>query len=113
MGILDKFDWGETKNFKETTIKEIFQDGIYEKFFEVEEGDIVVDFGSTIGDFIWSIKDKNPKHCWAVEPVDSYFETMKKNLFCQCCSLLKNPGKKSCGENILFRPKLFLCFYMD
>jgi hypothetical protein len=80
MKILDKFDWGETNNFKETTIREIFQDRIYEKFFEVEEGDIVVDFGSTIGDFIWSIKDKNPKHCWAVEPVDSYFETMKKNL---------------------------------
>ena len=70
---LSSFDWGWmnepsdrtltsgdiTKNYsqwhKDAITQEIFQDKMYEKFFDVEEGDLVVDFGASIGPFTYSI----------------------------------------------------------
>lgn len=78
---LENFDWGKTSNeFRDLIIKELFEDRIYEKHFEVEFDDILVDIGSSIGDFVWSILDKNPKHIWVVEPTINHFVTLKKNL---------------------------------
>ena len=79
---LDNFNWGPTsEKFKKQVIDEIF-DGVndYEKLFEVEEGDIVVDIGATVGEFTYRILDKKPKHCYVVEPVSVFFDTLKKNL---------------------------------
>ena len=84
------FNWGYTsEEFKNLTIKEIFNEQIYLKYFQVEEGDIVVDLGATVGDFIWSIKDKKPKHCWVVEPLDTHFDTLQKNLLGKPVSFVK------------------------
>jgi FkbM family methyltransferase len=75
------FNWGPTSEwYKEQITKEMFEENIYEKCFPVEEGDIVVDFGASIGDFIWSIKNKNPKHCFVIEPLNSYFDILQENL---------------------------------
>ena len=77
-----KFDWGPTsENFKKQVINEIFN-GIndYEKLFEVEKNDIVVDIGATVGEFTYKILNKNPKHCYVIEPVSVFFDTLKKNL---------------------------------
>jgi FkbM family methyltransferase len=79
---LDKFDWGPTsESFKNQVTNEIFN-GIndYEKFFEVEKGDIVVDIGATVGEFTYKILEKNPKHCYVVEPLPVFFDTLKRNL---------------------------------
>jgi tRNA G46 methylase TrmB len=67
---LTKFNWGPTsERFKKQVIDEIFN-GVndYEKLFEVEEDDIVIDIGSTVGEFTYRILDKKPKHCYVVEP---------------------------------------------
>lgn len=79
---LDNFDWGPTsEKFKKQVIYEIF-DGVndYEKFFNVKEGDIVVDIGATVGEFTYRILDRKPKHCYVVEPLPIFFDTLKKNL---------------------------------
>ena len=66
---LNNFNWGSSNNwFIETISKEIFEEKIYEKFFEVENCDIVIDVGASIGPFTYSILNKNPKHVICVEP---------------------------------------------
>ena len=78
---LDNFDWGPTsEGFKTQVIKEIFENNDYEYCFEVEENDIVVDIGATIGEFTYKILEKKPKHCYVVEPLPVFFDTLKKNL---------------------------------
>lgn len=75
------FDWGNSSDWYQKTIsKEIFQDKIYEKFFSVEEGDIVVDLGASIGPFPYTIKDKNFKHVYCLEPSSEQIPTLIHNL---------------------------------
>lgn len=95
---LENFDWGwmdipsdkihifndgstiEIGEYHKTMmIKEIFVDKCYEKFFEVEKDDIVLDIGASIGPFTFSILHKNPKHVYCVEPSESEFKTLVKN----------------------------------
>ena len=78
---LDNFIW-EPKcydGFRETVEHEIFQEKIYERFFEVEEGDIVFDIGASLGPFTYSILHKNPSHVFALEPSYSEFKTLVLN----------------------------------
>jgi autotransporter strand-loop-strand O-heptosyltransferase len=81
-----EFDWGwmdtdrELADFHKGAItEEIFNNNIYEKFFEVEEGDIILDVGASIGPFTYSILHKKPKHVFCVEPSESEFTTLIKN----------------------------------
>lgn len=74
------FDWGNQSDwYKKTITTEIFEDKIYEKFFEVEGDDVVLDFGSSIGPFTYSILEKNPKHVFCVEPCEDSIPTLVKN----------------------------------
>ena len=84
---LDNFDWGwmngdseSSKYHKNQIIEEIFNQRAYERFFEVEEGDIVFDFGSSVGPFTYSILDKKPKQVYCFEPSHQEIETLTKNL---------------------------------
>jgi FkbM family methyltransferase len=76
-----KFDWGILDNNwgKECVVTEIFEDNIYERFFQVEKDDIVVDIGASIGPFTYSILHKNPKHVYCIEPSEAEFPTLVKN----------------------------------
>lgn len=65
---------------KNAITNEIFVDKCYERFFEVEEGDIVVDIGASIGPFTYSILHKNPKQVFCFEPSEREFKTLVKNL---------------------------------
>lgn len=65
---------------KDCIIEEIFYNKLYERLFEVESGDIVVDVGSSIGPFTYSILHKNPKHVFCLEPSLREFKTLNKNL---------------------------------
>ena len=77
---LDKFDWGTSSEWFINTIgEEIFDNRIYEKFFEVEKDDIVMDFGASIGPFTYSILNKEPKKVICVEPSYEEFPTLVKN----------------------------------
>lgn len=85
MDNLENFDWGWMENINITNLKplliqELFVNKIYEKFFEVEEGDIVLDIGSSVGPFAYSILNKNPKHIYCIEPSSTEFSTLNKNL---------------------------------
>ena len=64
---------------KESIIKEIFVDNCYEKFFEVEVNDIVLDVGASVGPFTYSILHKKPKHVFCFEPSEREFTTLIKN----------------------------------
>jgi FkbM family methyltransferase len=78
---LDKFDWGNSNQWYRDFIgKEIFEDKIYERFFSVEEGDIVFDAGSSTGIFGYSIIDKKPSKIYCVEPSIYEIETSKLNI---------------------------------
>ena len=75
------FDWGKkTDWYVEQAKKEIFENNTYERFFEVEEGDVVVDLGASLGPFTYSILPKNPKQCYVVEPLMGQIETLKTNV---------------------------------
>lgn len=77
---IEKFDWGESNDwYKEYIGNEIFEQRSYEKFFSVEENDIVVDVGASIGIFTYSILDKNPSHVFCLEPSPKQFITLNKN----------------------------------
>lgn len=75
------FDWGNSNEwYINTMTTEIFLNRVYEKFFEVEEGDIVVDFGASIGPFGYSIKDKKVSHLYCLEPSLEQIGALKKNV---------------------------------
>lgn len=76
----DNFDWGVTPDKDAQYMLNECLNSIYEKIFPVEENDIVVDIGAFVGDFAYSILHKNPKHIWAIEPVEDHFRTLYKNL---------------------------------
>ena len=65
---------------KNGIIYEIFEQQCYEKFFEVEEGDVVLDIGASVGPFTYSILHKNPKQVFCFEPSEREFKTLVKNL---------------------------------
>lgn len=74
------FEWGQANAwFKDTIGQEIFQNRIYEKLYPVEDGDIVVDVGASIGPFMYSLMGKNVKHMYCIEPSPQEFETLQIN----------------------------------
>lgn len=80
---LKDFDWGLTEKnqwFKNTVEKEIFIDNVYQKFFSVEENDIVFDIGASVGPFTHLIRKLNPKKVYCFEPHPNLYETLKKNV---------------------------------
>lgn len=66
-------------NAFEETYNEIIVDKIYERYFEVQNGNIVVDIGSNIGLFPLSIEHKFSK-CYVIEPEPKNFTSLKENL---------------------------------
>ena len=81
---LNGFDWGwmnegEGIFHKNAITDEIFEQKAYERFFEVQEGDIVLDVGASIGPFTYSILDKNPSRVICVEPSSIEHPTLEKN----------------------------------
>ena len=78
---LDGFNWGNKEDwYIEMTKVEFDREHMYNRIFDVEEGDVVVDFGGSIGPFTYSILNKNPKQCYVVEPISKQIETLKINV---------------------------------
>lgn len=79
---LENFDWGvinDDTSLKPVLIQEIFEKNVYTSFYDVKEGDVVVDIGASIGPFVYSILDKNPSQVYAIEPSKNEFPTLVKN----------------------------------
>lgn len=78
---LENFIWEPKcyEGFEEFVKKEIFEDKIYEKIFQVEKGDVVFDIGASLGPFTYSILDKKPSHVFAFEPSFEEFKTLVLN----------------------------------
>jgi FkbM family methyltransferase len=64
---------------KRGMIQEIFTNFRYEKYFGVEQGDIVVDIGASVGPFTYSILHKKPKHVFCLEPSEREMKTLVRN----------------------------------
>jgi FkbM family methyltransferase len=78
---IDNFNWGNTNEWYRSVIgREIFEDRIYEKFFEVEDGDVVFDAGASTGIFGYSVLDKRPSRIYCVEPSIDEIEALKENI---------------------------------
>jgi FkbM family methyltransferase len=79
---IDKIDWG---NFKEHgssvdfITNEVFTQDIYQRFFRVQEGDVVLDVGASVGPFIFHIRDQKASRIIAVEPDKRFIKTLRKN----------------------------------
>jgi FkbM family methyltransferase len=77
---MKQFNWGNSDGiFRETITKELFDDNIYTKIFDVEEEDVVFDIGASIGPFTYSIIDRNPSQIFCFEPSVEEFELLVKN----------------------------------
>lgn len=77
---LENFDWGDSTEWYKSQIGgEIFDDRIYEKFFSVDENDVILDIGASIGIFTFSILHKKPSHVYCFEPSTEQFITLVKN----------------------------------
>lgn len=84
------FDWGKKSDWYVSQAKqEIFEFNIYERLFEVEEGDIVVDLGASLGPFTYSILNKKPSRCYVVEPLTYHIDILKKNLSFQNVEIIQ------------------------
>lgn len=79
-----EFEWGkfgELYQFhKDSITNEIFVNRIYEKIFKVEDGDIVVDFGSSVGPFPFTLHDRKVKYLYCIEPSPMEFPTLLRNV---------------------------------
>jgi FkbM family methyltransferase len=77
---MNKFSWDGAPDWFQAVVEdEIFNKKIYERFFEVNEGDIVLDLGASVGPFVYSILHKNPKHVICIEPSSTQFKTLVEN----------------------------------
>jgi FkbM family methyltransferase len=77
------FDWGEIADndwFHGVVYNEIFVDNVYERFVSVDEGDVVVDVGTSVGPFIKKILNKKPGMVYGFEPNESIWNTAVKNV---------------------------------
>ena len=78
------FQYGEinkNKWFLAMLDGEMFRDtNLYERMFEVEKGDVVVDLGASVGPFAYCAARKDPKIVLAVEPHPDLVPTLRHNL---------------------------------
>ncbi len=76
------FNWGNlTGNMKGRLIQEICEnEGQYECDFGVEEGDVVVDLGASLGIFSWEIQHKKPSKIICSEPSYEFLPILTENM---------------------------------
>jgi 16S rRNA A1518/A1519 N6-dimethyltransferase RsmA/KsgA/DIM1 with predicted DNA glycosylase/AP lyase activity len=104
--MIDKnFNWGhiaENTWFLKVLKHEIIDKDDYQKFFSVEENDIVVDIGASVGPFSYNILDKNPKKVFSLETHVELFQNLSSNLLDKSNVVLLNKGISDKNGKILF-----------
>jgi len=60
---------------------EIFNDEIYKTFFDIKDGDVIVDFGANIGLFtLYALENANVEKIYMVEPLLMNYDYMIRNV---------------------------------
>jgi len=83
VGSATNFEWGEiSKNeeFLKIVNRENFIENTYQKFFNVEEGDVVVDVGASVGPFSYMAASNKPEKIYCFEPHSELFKTLERNM---------------------------------
>jgi FkbM family methyltransferase len=79
--LYESFDWGTLTHEDIITIqREIDSENVYSFWRSVQENDIVMDIGSSVGPFVCSIMKNKPKKVYCIEPSGALLETLKKNV---------------------------------
>ena len=81
--IKKKFNWGQIEQnewFRQIVHKEVFEQDDYQKFFKVEEQDIVVDLGASVGPFTYKILKNKPSKVYCLEPHKELYNTLLDNI---------------------------------
>jgi len=81
MSNFENFDWGNTSEWYIDTIKKEFlgEKHVYSKVFDVEEDDVVLDLGASVGPFGFVNRDKKIKHLYCFEPSIEFICPLAKN----------------------------------
>jgi len=76
----DDFDWGDlTYEDKITIGREIVYEKVYRFWKDVNEGDVVLDIGASVGAYTISVLDQKPKKVYCVEPSKNLLKKLAKN----------------------------------
>lgn len=103
--VSEEFDWGifkENQWMYDSIKKEFEGDVNYEKFFTVNENDVVVDIGASVGPFTKSIIERNPQKVICLEPHPKLYETLFKNMNSYENVICVNKGISSNDGEVLF-----------
>jgi len=74
------FDIKGTPTAISNIIREIYDENVYDRYFEVEKDDIVVDIGAHIGLFSRYAIEKGAKKCFAIEPLAESYDNLLENI---------------------------------
>jgi len=75
----EDFNWGNSSEFFIASIgNEIFDLNCYECIYPVQEGDVVVDIGASVGPFSFTVQEK-VKKLYALEPLNDAADTLQLN----------------------------------
>lgn len=86
------FDWGELSYEDIITIdREIIHEQVYRFWRDVQENDVVVDVGASVGPFICSVLENKPKKVYCVEPSKTLLKTLAKNCSEYLLDYIENP----------------------
>jgi FkbM family methyltransferase len=116
---LENFDWGiKSQEFIDFVSHEIFVDKVYEKFYDVKEGDIVVDVGASAGPFTYSILNKKPAHVYCIEPSQNFFEILERNMqgkpvTCINKAISSKKNSENTSGHRQYRDKEIIVFWSD
>ena len=75
-------DWGGIQAnswFQNQVYDEVFAHDVYRMHFPVEEGDVVVDVGASVGPFLWQIAPARPAQVYCLEPEPDLYRTLQRN----------------------------------
>jgi FkbM family methyltransferase len=97
LGIIDEETFINNVPVGEFLKHEIFTLDCYEKIFPVQEGDIVLDLGGSVGPFTWKIMDKASK-VYTVEPMIDLIPTIEKNTKGFPVTIINTALDYTCGE---------------
>lgn len=76
------FDWGiasQNEWFRNIVEQEVFHMNVYQKYVDVQPGDVVVDMGASVGPFTYRIKDQKPGKVYCFEPHLGLYSDLVKN----------------------------------
>jgi FkbM family methyltransferase len=79
--MLENFNWGhQSLRDQKFSIEEVYENKLYSKIFDVDQGDIVVDLGGSSGIFSYSILDRNPTFIYVLEAISDQVKLIDENL---------------------------------